>query len=320
MRIRWIALLALGLAAACAPVALAQDWRGTGRLDGWVKDDKGQPVEGAVVQMAMENRTGGPKAKTNKKGYWAILGIAGGKWNMDITATGFETKKLSVQVSEASRAPAMEIQIKPEAPQAAAPGGQGVAPGPSATGQQVKEAIENGNKLLSDKKFAEARAEYEKALAPVPDNPAILKGIVQTYHGEKNLDKEIELLRRVTQLDPADTDSRILLGSELLQQNKLDEAKTILDGLPPGSVKDAAIYVNVGVLFYNKKDAAQAATYLTKAIEIDPNQPDVYYYRGLSLMQQKKNAEAKADFQKYLQIAPNGPEAKDVRDLLTAIK
>ncbi len=320
MRIRWAALLALGLAAACAPAARAQDWRGTGRLDGWVKDEKGQPVEGAVVQMTMENRSGGPKAKTNKKGYWAILGIAGGKWNMDISAAGFELKKLSVPVSEASRTPAMEIQLKAEVAQAA-PGGQGVAAAPSATGQQVKEAIETGNKLLGDKKYAEARAEYEKALALVPDNPAILKGIVQTYHGEKNVDKEIELLRKVTQLDPADTDTRLLLGSVLLQQGKLDEGKAFLDGLPPGSVKDPAVYVNVGILFLNKNDAAQAVAYLGKAIELDPNQPDGYYYRGLALMQQKKNADAKADFQKYLQIAPSGPEAKEIRqDLLPALK
>jgi Tfp pilus assembly protein PilF len=319
MRIRQAALLALCLAAVSS-IGVAQDWRGTGRLDGWVKDESGQPVEGALVQMSMENRTGGPKAKTNKKGYWAILGIAGGKWNMDITAPGYEIKKLSVGVSEASRAPAMEIQIKKEAAQAA-PGGEGVAGAPSATGQQVKEAIEGGNKLLADKKYAEARAEYEKALALVPDNPAIMKGIVQTYHGEKNIDKEIELLRKITQLDPSDTESRVLLGSDLLQQGKLEEGKAILDGLPPGSVKDPAIFVNVGILFLNKNDPAQAVAYLGKAIELDPNQPDPYYYRGLSLMQQKKNADAKADFQKYLQIAPNGPEAKEIRqDLLPALK
>ncbi|HKD11934.1 MAG TPA: tetratricopeptide repeat protein [Thermoanaerobaculia bacterium] len=319
MRIRQAALAALCLAAVSS-IALAQDWRGTGRLDGWVKDDKGQPVEGATVQMTMENRAGGPKAKTNKKGYWAILGIAGGKWNMDISAPGFETKKLSVGVSEAARAPAMEIQIKPEAAQTA-PGGAGVASAPSATGQQVKEAIENGNKLLGDKKYAEARAEYEKALALVPDNPAILKGIVQTYHGEKNSEKEVELLRKITELDPADTESKVLLASDLLQQGKLDEGKAMLDGLPPGSIKDPAIYVNVGILFLNKNDAAQATSYLGKAIELDPAQPDPYYYRGLSLMQQKKYPDAKADFQKYLQIAPNGPEAKEIKqDLLPALK
>jgi len=305
--------------AAMPLAANGQDWRGRGRIDGWVRNEKGEPIEGATVKMSLEKETAGPSAKTNKKGYWAILGIAGGKWNMDISASGYETRQLSMTLSEATRTPAVEVKLKP-AETGALPGSGVQGGAASAAAQEIKAAIETGNSLLSEKKYAQARAEYEKALVLVPDNPAILKGIAQTYHAEKNTEKEIELLRKLTQLDPSDSESRFLLGSLLVQQGKLEEGKEILDALPPGAIKDPGAYVNLGILFMNKNNPEQARVYLTKAIETSPAQPESYYYRGLALMQLKKNADAKVDFHKYLELAPNGAEAKEVREILQAFK
>ncbi len=181
-------------------------------------------------------------------------------------------------------------------------------------------AVEEGNRLLTDKKYAEARAQYEKALAVIPDNAALLKGIAQTYHGENNRAKAIETLRKVQQLDPGDNDNRMLLASMLLEDGKLDEGQQLLEGLPAGAVKDSAVYLNVGILFMNKNNPAQAQAYFTKAIDIDATQGDAYYYRGLSLLGAKKTAEAKADFKKYLELKPQGEEAKEVREILQTLK
>jgi tetratricopeptide (TPR) repeat protein len=184
----------------------------------------------------------------------------------------------------------------------------------------VKTAVEEGNRLLTEKKYAESRVQYEKALAIVPDNVALLKGIAQTYHGENNRPKAIETLRRVQQLDPGDVDNRVLVASMLLEDGKLDEGQQLLEGLPPGSVKDPAVYLNVGILFMNKNNPAQAQTYFGKAIELDPSQADAYYYRGLTYLNAKKSAEAKADFKKYLELKPQGEEAKEVREILQTLK
>ena len=80
------------------------------------------------------------------------------------------------------------------------------------------------------------------------------------------------------------------------------------------------MYVNVGILFMNKNNPAQAQVYFTKAIEIDAAQPDAYYYRGLSYLGAKKTAEAKADFKKYLELAPQGENAKEVREIVQSLK
>ncbi len=293
----------------------AQDWRGKGRVDGWVKDADGQPIANAKVELTREKGFG-PSVKTNAKGYWAILGLIGGIWNVDVTAIGYEPRKLSVNITEGSRVPSMEILLE----KAAAP----VAGGPPQAGKdmgaEVTAAVNQGNKLLGEKKFAEARAEYEKARAVLPENAALWKGIAQTYHGEGNKVKTEESLRKVIQLDPTDTDTKVLLGNLLIEEGKVDEGKATIDALPAGAVTDPAVYTNLGIIFMNQKRPEEARAYMTKAIAIDGTIAESYYYRGLASIQAKKNAEAKADFQKYLELAPNGPEAKEVKEMLQALK
>ncbi|MDQ6891435.1 MAG: tetratricopeptide repeat protein [Acidobacteriota bacterium] len=291
----------------------AQDWRGKARVDGWVKDKNGKPVAGATIALA-RGKGGGTSIQANDKGYWAILGLANGAWNIDVSARGFEARRVAVQLSEGTRIPPMEIVLEPAAAPAAG------AAAPNQAGAEIKAAVEEGNRLLTEKKYAEARAQYEKALAVIPDNAALLKGVAQTYHGENNRPKAIETLRKVQQLDPADNDNRLLLASMLLEDGQLDEGQKLLEGLPPGAVKDGAVYINVGILFMNKNNPAQAQAYFTKAIDLDATQADAYYYRGLSLLGAKKTAEAKADFKKYLELKPQGEEAKEVREILQTLK
>ncbi len=292
-----------------------QDWRGKARVDGWIRDKGGKAIAGATVSLSRP-KGGGPTVTSNEKGYWAVLGLSGGTWNLDVSAKGFETRKVTVSLSEASRIPPMEILLEPTAGPVAAAG----ATAPNQAAVEVKAAIEEGNRLLLEKKYPEARAQYERALALVPDTPAILKGIAQTWHGENNRGKAIEALRQVEVLDPADLDNRVLVASILLEDGRIDEGQKSLDALPPGAVRDPAVYVNVGILFMNRSNPAQAQIYFTKAIELDPSQADAYYYRGLTLMKAKKNAEARADFKKYLELAPQGNESREVRDILQTLK
>ncbi|MEO8349199.1 MAG: hypothetical protein ABI610_09830, partial [Acidobacteriota bacterium] len=60
-----LSFLLLFLALAVGPLA-AQDWRGRARLDGWVKDPKGQPIADAKVEFRRESGGGPAATKTNK--------------------------------------------------------------------------------------------------------------------------------------------------------------------------------------------------------------------------------------------------------------
>ena len=313
MRARSLLLL-LAVVFLSAAALSGQDWRGKGRAEGHVKDADGQPIADAKVDLTRDSG-GGPTTKTDKKGYWAVMGLIGGKWNVDISASGYETRKTVMGIQEAGRTPSLEIQLQKAAAPApeAAQGGKDVR-------AEVTAAVEQGNRLIGEKKYAEARAEYEKALAILPDSAPIWKGIAQTYHAEGNTAKAEESLRKVVQFDPADTDAQILLADSLINQGKTAEGKAVLDGLAPGAVKDPAVYTNLAIVFMNKSKPEEARASMTKAIDLDPALADSYYYRGLASVQAKKNTEAKADFTKYLELAPNGPQAKEVKEMLQALK
>jgi Carboxypeptidase regulatory-like domain len=86
--IRRIGAGAMVLAEAAA--LSAQVWPGgNGRLDGTVVDQNGNPIADATVQLRLKGQ--GPDLETDKKGKWAILGITGGTWNVDVSAPASPT-------------------------------------------------------------------------------------------------------------------------------------------------------------------------------------------------------------------------------------
>jgi tetratricopeptide (TPR) repeat protein len=278
-------------------------------------NEKGEGIPGA--KLTLRRGGAGPDAvTTDKKGRWAYLGLAGGSWEIDVEASGYLPYKTSVQLSEVNRIPAMDIQLQPAPKAEPAPAG-GV---PKNATADVIPILEHGNQLLEQKNFAGARAEYEKALAALPNTPLILRAIAQTYYGEKKLDEAITTLKKVVELDPNDSTALLLLANLQLEKGNLEEGRATLAKLPPGSIKDPGVYVNFGIILLNKKKPEDAWTYFDQAVKIAPSDADGYYYRGLTAMQLKKKAEARADFQKYLELAPQGENAADVKEYLKSLK
>ncbi|HEY1252499.1 MAG TPA: tetratricopeptide repeat protein [Thermoanaerobaculia bacterium] len=321
MRTRHTTLLVLTVLALGAFPVFAQDWRGgKARVDGIVKNAKGEPIEGCKVAMRWGRSThGGPDLTTDKKGRWAIFGLVGGAWDIDFEAPGYQTKKISVDLNEGSRNPSVEIQL--EAAAAPAPGApaaptEEISVGGKKISKETAAAIEAGNQAMAAKNWAGARESYVKALAELPDNTPLLQRVSAAYLGEGNTEEALKYARQVTDKDPQEFGAWMMIAEIELQKGNLEAGKAALDKIPPDKVTDPQPYLNIGILSINAKKPAEAEPAFDKAIAIKPDLADAYYYRGLVRMQLKKNAEAKADFQKALQLAPDGPDAKDIRDLL----
>ena len=112
----------------------------------------------------------------------------------------------------------------------------------------------------------------------------------------------------------------VLLANLYLENGQLEQGRALLEKLPPAAITDPTAYLNIGILFLNKKNTADAATYFTKAINMDPKRAESYYYRGLAEVQSKKFKEAKADFEQVLALAPDSSEAHDAKQLLASLK
>jgi tetratricopeptide (TPR) repeat protein len=306
----------LGLVAAIllagAPLC-AQQWTGKARLEGKITNEKGEPVADAVVKLRSKGE--GPDVKSGKTGRWAYLGLTGGPWDVDVSAPGYETFKTTVQLSEITRIPGMDIKLRTAAP-APAP----VPEVPKSAAPDVIPILEKGNALLEAKDYSGARQQYERALEILPDNAAILRAIARAQYGEKKTGDAVATLKRVLDKEPGDSATALLLASLQLEQGQLEEGKATLARVPPDAIKDPGIYINMGVVLLNKKKPEDAWEEFDKAVKLKPDEADAYFYRGLAAYQAKKKAEAKADFQKYLELAPTGDQAGDAKELLKSIK
>lgn len=320
MRLRSLFLAAV-LGAASLSSAAAQEWRGgKARVDGIVKNDKGEPVEGCKVALRWgRSGRGGPDLTTDKKGRWAIFGLVGGPWDVDFECAGFEPKKISVELQEAARNPSIDVQLEPDVSSQAGPGEQTIMVAGKKVSEETAEAIEAGNAALNEKNWAVARENYVKALAELPDNGPLIQRVAAAYLAEGNEDEAIRYARMAADKDPADFAPWRMIAEIELQRGNLDAGLAALEKVPSDKITDPQPYLNIGILLVNKKKPAQAEAAFDKAIAIKADLAEAYYYRGLSRLQQKKNAGAKTDLQKALELAPDGADAKEIKELLKSL-
>jgi len=309
---RWTALpIVAVLSLASMETAAAQAWRGMGRVAGKVVDaETGKPIEGVAVKAMLPSAAdaGPAESRTNTRGEWAVGGIGRGGWALDFAKEGYETKRISVSVSEVSRIPPLTIEMKKAAP----------VVDPNA---EIKARLTAAAQLMNAKQYAEARAIYEELSAKYPEVKQFRPLIARTYYGEGNKDKAIDELSEALAADPDNIEVRMLLGNTLVEAGRAEEGRKVLEQVDPSLVRDPTIYVNVGIELINKGQQADAITWFDKAIAQFPDAPDAYYYRGISKVSLGRTAEAKADLQKFVSLAPpDAPEVETAKKLLESLK
>lgn len=299
-----ITLLAL-LVALITPAAVhAQGWRGMGRMAGKVTDEQGKPIEGVTIKLELPG-AGGTQAKTDKKGEWALGGIARGAWNVDFEKPGYEPVRITVVIEELTRVPPIPTTLKQSAPD---------------PNQVIQSDLVKAAALLNEKKFAEARGIYEGILAKYPQAYQVEPLIARTYYGEKQFDKAIEHLKIAVEKNPAAIENKLLLGNILIEQGRAEEGRQVLASVDDAAVKDPTTFVNVGIGLLNQAKPEEALAYFEKAIARFPQSGDAYYYRALVRLQKSDTEGAKADLKKFLELSPNAPEAAAARKALEQIK
>ncbi|NJL28661.1 MAG: tetratricopeptide repeat protein [Thermoanaerobaculia bacterium] len=307
-RFAFSSLLLLGSLLAFPPT-FAQDWKGRGRLQGEITSETGEPVAGAKITLTAVDGTGGPEPlATDEKGKWSYLGLVGGNWNMLIAAKGFIPSEGIVYVNEYRPVAPVKIQLRP-------------IPEGALLDQKAAAAVERlkkGNELLLAGDFAGSRAEYEAALPDVPtaNQPMVLLEIARTHYQEGHEPEAIRSLERALALDPENADVLKLITHLLLNAGREEEAKVYMAKLPEGTKLDANTLLNVGIKHYNAQELDAALEEFNRVAEQYPDLAEVYYYRGLTYLNQGKNEPAAADFNKLLEMAPEGDKATEARQFL----
>ena len=185
--------------------------------------------------------------------------------------------------------------------------------------KDIADALQAGNDFLNQKKYKEAVEQYEKAYPTLSTNTSLKTALARAYYGAGDIKKAIVLLDESYKADPTNVATGVLLANLLLEDGQLDKGKQIIDTLPAGALNIDSL-LNMGIALMNKKQPAAANEYFSRAITMDANRYEGYYYRGLAAIQAGKAKQAKPDLEKVIQLAPDSNEAKEAKEYLKSIK
>ena len=282
--------------------------RGEGRVAGKVVDSAGQPLQDVQVKATMKGQTQPVQTKSNKKGEWALNGIAGGEWVVEFTKEGFDPQSGPVTVDEANRTPDITVTLAKHVDR--------VDPA-----VELNAKAKEGMDLLQGQKFAEARKFFEDLLAKFPDVYQLNAYIAQSYAGENNIPKAVEHMRIASDKDPTNTEMRLVLADLMMEQGEKAAAIEMMKAIDISKVKNPLPFINGSITLINENKPDEAIEVLNRVATQFPTQAETYYYRGRAYVAAKKLPEAKVDLEKFVSMAaPDARELPDAKKILEQLK
>jgi len=331
-----LVVVGLGLLAA-APV-FAQ----TGAVSGHCADDKGQAIVGYPIVIERQEVKGVYKTKTDKKGNYIYMGIPLGQYKVTLQdPTGKTVFFISKHVGLDPSPTIIDFDMAKERAEQA----KSIESNPEAKKQQelneknAKEfaglhaLFEQGQALFEQKKYADAAATYEQALAMTKEGDrnqiVVLGRLADTYEKAHQYDKAVEDYRKALAATPNDAPLHNSLGNALAEMGKIPEAQAEFQKsaeLDPANARMA--YFNLGVVMYNSGHMDDAVAAFQKAAKADPTYADAFYWQGLALMgkatlqgEKVVAPEGTVDaLQTYLKLEPTGKYASAAQQMLQAIQ
>lgn len=149
------------------------------------------------------------------------------------------------------------------------------------------------------------------ALAPESADTLVLLGGIAERQGQT--DRAISFYQQVPKDSPMRRISELQLGLALAQSGKVDDAKKHLQELIASDPDDIRSYLAYGSVLSDAKDYAAMATNYDKAVEIigplpTPGNWSVFFQRGIAYERLKKWDQAEPNFRKALELNPDQPQ------------
>ena len=300
----WVLLLLWVLAVP----SMGQAWRGKGRVKGVVTDTEGKPLEGVTVRLWHVESQAGFEVKTNAKGEWTAAFIRGGQWNIDFELTGYIPRKISVALKELGRNEDIHVQLQ-KVPTAA-----------PAVPPELLDRVDEGNRLFSEGKYAEALAVFEKLVQDYPNVRVLHFNIGNCYVQMGQFEKAIPHYEMSLEAHPNKDEVWVAIGSAYLQLRQFDKAVQALEHVSLDKLDDPNLLYDLGNAYFAAQQVEKAIPAFERAVQLKPDFTDALYMLGTAYIGKGEKAKAKEVLQKYLQYDSTSDRAKEVQLMLRSIK
>ena len=284
----------------------AQNYKGKGRVVGYVFDEEGNPIEGVRVKLFSELAQDGFEVFTDAEGKWIAAWVRGGQWTMDFTKVGYLPEQAISEFKQYARNPEIEITLKK-------------AEGLLLT-DELKAALQEGNLLFDQGQYSEAIASYQKILEDYPDAYIISKNIGNSYFQMEDYDKAIENYQKVLDKDSANQDAMLLIGNSYFNKGEQETALEWYAKMEFEKISDPDVLFNIGTNYYNLGKYDEALRYYERSVEIKEDFEDGLYQLGLAYLTSTKYQESIQAFEKYLKYDSETGRADQVRNFIEFLK
>lgn len=287
-------------------LVLPQDYKGKGRVIGFVHDEAGNPLKGVRVKLFSLRAQDGFTIITDEKGKWVASWIRSGGWNVDFEKIGYMPKKISIQVKEHTKNPEIKVTLK------------------EVEGLVITEELEaelgEGNKLFEEGKYEEAVDVYKKILEEFPDAYVINKNIGNCFFQQEKYEKAEEYYRKVLEQAPSDKEIILAIGNCYANRGENEKASEWYRKVAFEKIDDPTVLYNIGTIFFNNSQFEEALEYYKKAVEIQADFLDALYQLGLVHLTLGHNQDAINIFENYIKRDEDSERASQVKGFIEFLK
>ena len=156
------------------------------------------------------------------------------------------------------------------------------------------------------------RLYLQYALALKPDSDAVLMQLAAVAEQQNDSEQAIAFYGRVPEPSPLKRVAELQLGLNLADLKRYDEAVKHLDALLKADPDDMRAYLALGGVYAAQEDFKSAAEVYDRAVAHlkTPTERDwnIFYQRGIAYEREKKWPEAEPNFRKALELNPDQPQ------------
>jgi tetratricopeptide (TPR) repeat protein len=178
-----------------------------------------------------------------------------------------------------------------------------------------------GNIHLRGERFKEAAEEYEQETALAPDNDRVWFQLGQAYARAGEDDKALAALEKASAIDPSKSDPYMEMAAifeKRKDRQKADEVYQKVIALDPKNA--ATSFFNIGVHAWNENRDREAVQAFRKSLEVDPTYAVAHRELARTLTRMQDFEGAVKHYEQYLSLNPKAPDAKEIRDMIVALK
>jgi tetratricopeptide (TPR) repeat protein len=288
-----------------------------GMVKGKVLDDKGQPVESAVVTITANDTARKFTTKTNKRGEYLQIGLSSGAYSVVA-----EKEKLVSATQRATVRAGSPAEVDLIIGVAAAAATADAA----ARGAALTKSFDDAVAAQKAGNYDEAIEKFNAGIAINPNCFSCFNGIGRSYTMKKDYGKAEEAFKKSMELRPNDAEVYSEMANLYNAQRKFDEAAAMskkasemAGSAAGGAGGNPDVLYNQGVILFNGGTPGEAKPTFEQVIAANPSHPEAHYMLGMTLVGENPAA-AVTEFETYLKLSPSGPNAPMAKQFVDALK